>query len=85
MSKPWFTDSDIALEEETEVVSGDGDTIIASIEWTASINSRLRTGDPGPGYSGKGAHVSMSRTGRTAEAAMVALKEAVEAQGWELR
>lgn len=80
----WFELSDISLEEETEEYSdGSGGQITASVRWFASIDSRLRMGGISP-TPYKAANVAMSRSGPTARAAIEALTEAVEAQGWRI-
>ena len=85
MAEPHLREKDVILVEETETASmGDGGRLVMASAWVASIQGRLYENSMEWDSRG-GMTVEMSRTGTTAQQAMVSLRKAAEDQGWEIR
>jgi len=85
MAEPHLREQDVKLVEELEVMRTDeGSYLNRGAQWVASIHGRLYKNDMELDSRG-GAIVEMSRTGTTAQQAMMSLRKAAEDQGWELR
>lgn len=74
--KPYIKRKHIILEEEfNKEVSLDGAFETITLDWVASINGPLSTGEI----------IQMERSSKSAGEALLLLTEALEEQGWELR
>jgi hypothetical protein len=87
MAEPHLRQSDVTLVEESETMESDGTAVIRyATKWVASVSGRLRDGvQEAYDFQKGGPLVEMSRVGGSANEALKTLREAVEAQGWELR